>query len=104
MKMLKFGLVFAFALLAVGQAFDMLYHPDISRQLVTQHQMEMRELAAARRLERQARSSTTRRGNLAHRASHRALSERRWKGHCPVHTMSARVSASKQRFKRLPTS
>jgi hypothetical protein len=66
MKMLKFGLVFAFALLAVGQAFDMLYHPDISRQLVTQHQMEMRELAAARRLERQARSSTTRRGNLAH--------------------------------------
>jgi hypothetical protein len=90
MKVLNFGLMFILALLVVAQAFDMLYHPDVSRLLVAQHQMEMRQLAAAQRLERQARSSTTRRGGFAYLLDdwmHRLQPPR----HLPRHPLSGGV-------------
>jgi hypothetical protein len=67
MKVLKIGLVIAFSLLVASTVLNLLYDPDINSALVAQHQMEMRQSAALQQLERQARSSTTRREGLAHR-------------------------------------
>lgn len=70
MKVLKTGFVFVFSLLIASTVLNLLYHPDINKVLVAQHQAELQQFAAVRRLERQTGSSTARRESLAHRFDH----------------------------------